>query len=119
MENRLRLTYPGGRMNINLGQFFPAPLENKKKLLKVIRESFEDNEDIHTQILQFLKDAENDMWHEKDAASDRLAVFKEKAKTMKAYEGVLSAAEREVKHFEKMETAFSKERVWWKDHTER
>lgn len=51
MENRLRLTYPGGRMNINLRQFFPAPLEKKKKLLKVIRESFEDNEDIHTQIL--------------------------------------------------------------------
>lgn len=116
MENRLRLTYPGGRMNINLGQFFPAPLEKKKKLLKVIRESFEDNEDIHTQILQFLKDAENDMWHEKDAASDQLAVFKEKAKTMKAYEGVLSAAEREVKHFEKMEKAYNKERVWWSEH---
>lgn len=117
MENRLRLTYPGGRMNINLGQFFPAPLEKKKKLLKVIRESFEDNEDIHTQILQFLKDAENDMWHEKDAASDRLAVFKEKAKDKAIYESALSAAERQVKAFDRGREKFVKERLWWESHS--
>ena len=113
MDHILRLAYPGGKANINMGQFFPANAYKRKKLLALIRESYEDPYEYYDQILGHLNLAIDRMSAEMRSAEARYTEYQQLAKDLAVYKGVLSAAKREIAVFETAKDRLIKEKQWW------
>lgn len=117
MDHILRAYYAGGKADLDLWQFFPTNGEKRKKLLELIRGSYENQDEMFRQVMDFLRYAADEMSREKEAAWERYKAYEELAKDKAIYESALSAAERQVKAFDRGREKFVKERLWWESHS--
>lgn len=116
MDYILRLVYPGGKSSINMQQFFPANADKRKKLLMLIRESYEDPYELIDQVLEYLQQAVVRMEEEAGSAKARYKEYQRLAKDVAVYKNILSAAQRQVAVFENAKDRLIKEKQWWESH---